>query len=267
MDYFSENIDHALRFVPVFVLVLFRLAGMAIFAPLFGSARVPKRVRGMLIVLIAFGMTGAVTQPVVLPQTPWELAVGIAGEMAFGLAMGMVMSFVFIAVQWAGEIIGQQMGFNLSEVFDPSMGAQGSIIGDAYFMLTLIVFLVIGGHRAMLKGVFASFKILPLLSLGVDEPLLHLIAALLMSATVLAIQLSAPMLVATLVVDLVLGLIGKSMPQMNVMTLGISLRTVVGIVIVFIGLGLSVEMIQGKLADYMVTMWDGWTTHPLPAPA
>jgi flagellar biosynthetic protein FliR len=174
----------------------------------------------------------------------------------------MVMSFVFIAVQWAGEIIGQQMGFNLSEVFDPSMGAQGSIIGDAYFMLTLVVFLAIGGHRAMLKGVFASFKILPLLSLGVNESLFHLLTALFMSTTVLAIQLAAPMLVATLVVDLVLGLIGKSMPQMNVMTLGITLRTVVGIVIVFVGLGLTVEMIQTRLMDYMMSMWDGWTTHP-----
>ena len=200
-----------------------------------------------------------------LPQTPWELAIGIGGEMAFGLAMGMVMSFVFIAVQWAGEIIGQQMGFNLSEVFDPSFGSQGSLIGDAYFMLTLVVFLLVGGHRAMLQGVYASFQILPLLSPGVDEPLLHMMAALFMSATVLAIQLAAPMLVATLVVDLVLGLIGKSMPAMNVMSMGLTLRTVVGIIVVFVGMGLTVQVIRVAVLDSMMKMWDGWTTaHPRP---
>jgi flagellar biosynthetic protein FliR len=253
-------LDRALQFVPVYLLVVFRLAGMALFAPLFGSARIPKRVRGMVVLIIALGMTGAVAQPVVLPDTPWALALGIGGEMAFGLAMGTIMSFVFIAVQWAGEIIGQQMGFNLSEVFDPSFGAQGSLIGDAYFMLTLVVFLIVGGHRAMLQGVFASFKILPLLSPGINEPLLHMMAALFMSATVLAIQLAAPMLVATLVVDLVLGMIGKTMPQMNVMTLGISLRTVVGIIVVFVGLALTVQVIRGAVLDSMMKVWDGWTT-------
>ncbi len=103
-------LDRALQFVPVFVLVVFRLAGMALFAPLFGSAKIPKRVRVMLVLILALGMTPAVTRPPVLPDTPWELAMGIGGEMAFGLAMGTVMSFVFIACQWAGEIIGQQIG-------------------------------------------------------------------------------------------------------------------------------------------------------------
>lgn len=257
----------ALQFVPVYVLVVFRLAGMAMFAPLFGSVRIPKRVRGMMVLIIALGMTPGITRPVVLPETPWALAVGIGGEMAFGLAMGTIMSMVFVACQWAGEIIGQQMGFNLSEVFDPSISAQGSLIGDAYFMLALVVFLVVGGHRAMLQGVFASFKILPLLSPGIDESLLHVLAALFMSSTVLAIQLAAPMLVATLVVDLVLGLIGKSMPQMNMMSLGISLRTVVGLVVVFVGLSLTVQVIRGAVLDSMMKVWDQWTTPRLAPPA
>ena len=135
----------------------------------------------------------------------WQVAIGIGGELAFGLAMGMVLSFVFIAVQWAGEMIGQQMGFNLSEVFDPQFGAQGSLIGDVYFMLTLVVFLIAGGHRAMLQGVHASFDVLPLLSLGIDQSLLDLMLQLFQAATMLAFRLAAPMLVTMLVVDLTLG--------------------------------------------------------------
>ena len=250
--------DDAIQFVPVYVLVVFRLAGMAMFAPLFGSARVPKRVRVMLVLILALGMTRSAPRPTVLPDTPWQLAVGIGGEMAFGLAMGTIMSLVFIACQWAGEIIGQQMGFNLSEVFDPTFGAQGSLIGDAYFMLALVVFLLVGGHRTMLAGVNASFKILPPLTPGINEPLLHLLAALFMSATVLALQLAAPMLVATLVVDLVLGILGKTMPQMNVMSLGLSLRTAVGAAVVFIGLGLTVQVIRGAVLESMLKVWDGW---------
>jgi flagellar biosynthesis protein FliR len=174
--------------------------------------------------------------------------------------MGMVMSFVFIAAQWAGEIIGQQMGFNLSEVFDPQFGAQGSLIGDLYFMLTTVVFLVIGGHRAMLMGVHRSFQVLPLLSLSVDRSLFHLIINLFSAATVLAIRLAAPVLVTMLVVDLVLGLIGKTMPQMNIMATALNLRSAIGIIVVVFGLTLSVNVMSKAVAESMVQIWAGWTT-------
>src|SRR4051812_29224388 len=159
-----------LQRVPVFALVLFRLAGMMLYAPLFGNSRIPRRVRTLLVIILALGICPTVKTPRI-PDTMWELAIGIAGEMAFGLAMGMVMSFTFIAAQWAGEMIGQQMGLNLGEVFDPQYGSQGSLIGDMYFMLALVVFLAVGGHRIMLLAVRQSFDVLPLLSLGVDKPL------------------------------------------------------------------------------------------------
>src|SRR5579864_7221566 len=99
------------------------------------------------------------------------------------------------------------MGLNLGEIIDPAYGAQASLVGDLYFMLTLVIFLTVGGHRAMLQGVHASFEKLPLLSLGINESLLHLLANLLEAATILAMRMAAPMLITMLVVDLVLGLI------------------------------------------------------------
>lgn len=253
-------LQSALQFVPVFVLVVFRLAGLTLYAPLFGSARIPRRVKALLILVLALGMARGVPVPRELPTTVWELTVGIAGEMAFGLAMGMVMSFVFVAIQWAGEIIGQQMGFNLSETFDPQFGAQGSLMGDLYFMLSLVVFLLVGGHRLMLEAVRASFDLLPLLSLGIDRPLLDLLVGLFEGATVLAFQLAAPMLVTMLVVDLALGLIGKTVPQMNVMATGLSLRSAVGIVVVIVGLTLTVRVMRESVARSMMDAWNGWTT-------
>ena len=243
-----------------FALVVFRLAGMMLFAPLFGSARVPRRVKGLLVVVLAMGVMGGIEKPAELPGDTWSLAVAIGGELAFGLAMGMVLSLVFIAAQWAGELIGQQMGLNLSEVFDPQFGAQGSVLGDMYFMLTLVVFLAIGGHHAMLQGVRDSFEHLPLASVGVDRPLFDTLAGLLQGATVLAIRLAAPMLVTMLVVDLVLGLVGKTMPQMNVMSAGLTLRSVVGMLIVIAGLSMTSGVIRDSVTEAMHTAYAGWTT-------
>ena len=246
-----------LQLVPTFVLVFFRLAGMMLFAPLFGSSRIPRRVRALLVLVLAMGVAPGVS-PAALPDNTWELAMAVGGEMAFGLAMGMALSLVFVAVQWAGEMIGQQMGLNLSEVFDPQFGASGSVLGELYFMLTLVVFLLIDGHHAMLRGVRDSFEALPLLTVGVDRGAFDTVVGLLGGATVLTIRLAAPILVTMLVVDLVLGLIGKTMPQMNVMSAGLTLRAVVGMLIVIVGLSLTSGVIWNAVERAMLQSRAGW---------
>jgi flagellar biosynthesis protein FliR len=256
------SVEQAIQFVPVFVLVFFRVAGLMIFAPLFGSDRIPRRVKLLLALVLALGLCPSIDEPVRLPETMWGLTLGIGGEMMFGLAMGMVLSFTFIAAQWAGEMIGQQMGINLGEVFDPQFGQSGSLVGNIYFMLTLVIFLLIGGHREMIRGVRMSFDSLPLLSLGVDLDLLETLFGLLQSCTTLAVQLAAPMLVTMLVVDLALGCIGKAMPQMNIMTAGLSLRSLLGIAVIVVGLSLTVAVIGGELNNAMEFVQVRWATPP-----
>jgi flagellar biosynthetic protein FliR len=246
-----------LVFVPTFVLAFFRIAGMMLFAPLFGSSRIPRRVRVMLALVLAMSITPSV-RPVMLPDTPWGLAAGIAGEMAFGFAMGMLQSFTFIAAQWAGEIIGQQMGLNLSSVFDPQFGAQGSVLGDMYFMLTLVIFLAVGGHHAMLLGLRDSFDAVPLLQLGVNAPLFDTLTGFLQAATMLALRLAAPMLVTMLIVDLALGLVGRIMPQMNVMAMGMSLRSALGLGVVILGLAMTNDALRDGLIDAMQSVRAHW---------
>lgn len=119
-----------IHLVPTFTLVFFRLAAMMLFAPLFGSSRIPRRLKVLMALILSAGLMGTIDPPATLPGNVWDLTVGIGGEMIFGLAMGLGLSMVFIAAQWAGEVIGQQMGFNLSETFDPQFGSHGSLIGD-----------------------------------------------------------------------------------------------------------------------------------------
>jgi len=251
--------EKLLQLLPVYVLVLFRVAAMMVFAPLLGSARIPKRLKALIACVLAFALAPAVAPPAALPANSWELAVGIGGEIVFGLAMGMILSFAFIAAQWAGEMIGQQMGLNLSETFDPQFGAQGSVIGDMYYMLTLVVFIAVDGHVAMIRGISNSFASLPLLSIGMNRPLLGTLVGLFQASTSLAVQLAAPVLVTLLVVDLSLGFIGKTVPQMNVMTAGVTLRSVVGLLVVILGIGLSSRVIGNALVLAMQRVFDGFS--------
>jgi flagellar biosynthesis protein FliR len=254
------SVEQLLQVVPTFVLVVFRVAGMMIFAPLFGSARIPKRIKAMFTLVLAMGMMAGVKAPSHLPATPWELALGIGGEMMFGLAIGTMVSLIFIAAQWAGEIIGQQMGLNAGEVFDPMYGGAGNLVGDLYQMMSLTIFLAIDGHHALIRGVRASFDSLPLLSVGINQSILDILIGLFQSTAMLALQLAAPILVTMLVVDLALGVIGKTMPQLNVMSMGLTIRAVVGVLVLVLGLSLTSDVIRHGLLDALDTMQQQWTT-------
>jgi flagellar biosynthetic protein FliR len=251
------SLQDALQFVPVFVLVFFRTAGLMLTAPFLGSAKIPKRVKVMLALVLAAGLMHRVKN-VHLPDNILQLSFGIGGELVFGMVMGLGLSLAFIAVTWAGEMMGQQMGMNIAETFDPQFGRGGSLVGDMYSMLTLITFLIIRGHHAMIQGLAASFDALPLLSVGMTKGLFQVFLGLLTSATVLAVKVASPMLVTMLVVDVALGMIGKSVPQINVMNAGLTLRSGLGIVVLIVGLMLTNEVMRGALFDSVATVTNVW---------
>lgn len=241
------SLEQAIQFVPSFVLVFFRLAGMMLTTPLFGSARIPRRLKVMLALVMTVGMMPGVAPPVQMPATSWEMTLGIAGELVFGLAIGMAVSLVFVAVNWAGDVIGQQMGLGIGAALDPQFGQSSSVVGDFYFFLALVIFLIINGHHALLRGVHTTFQTLPLLSIRMDFGLLDMIVGLLHGATALCIKLAAPILITMLAVDVVLGFLGKTLPQINVMSAGLPLRAMAGIAIIRLGIVATSNVIEYEL--------------------
>lgn len=245
------------QLVPAFVLAFFRIAGMMLSAPFFGSVLIPRRVKLYFALVLTVGIVPGLAVPVV-PDTTWELAAGIAGELLFGLAIGTALSFVFVAVHWAGEIIGQQIGFGMGAVFDPTMGQSGSVIGDLYFMFAMVIFLIIRGHIAFLRGVMETFEALPLLSATMTHGLLELVVGLLQGAMALAIQLAAPALLTMLLVDVVLGFLSKTIPQINVMTAGLSMRSVIGLLVLIAGVALTSDVLQNAMLGALETIRLAW---------
>jgi flagellar biosynthetic protein FliR len=232
--------------IPAFVLVFFRLAGMTLLTPIFGSPRIPWRLRIMIMLVLAMGICPSV-KPVALPEKSSDLAVAIVGEIAVGVALGMFMSFVFVGAQWAGELIGQQLGLEMGQVLSPQFGGEGSPIGGLYFWLTTVIFLAVGGHRAVLLGVRDSFDRLPILSLNVGPSLFDLGIGMFQTATILALRLAAPVLATVLAVDLAVGVIGRGVPQFNVLQVGLTARFVLGMAVLIAALMLADRVIEGAL--------------------
>src|SRR5688572_2590844 len=227
------------------------------FAPLIGAKQMPRRLRFMLAGLLALAMAGATPAPQ-WPASDWQLALGLGGELLFGLAMGLVLSLVFMAARFAGALAGQQMGFNLGGSFDPTTEMGSNPLGDVYFILCMFLFLMMDGHHAMMLGIRNSFEYLPPLSVAIDANLLEVLSGMVMSATTLAVRVAAPVCVAMLVVDLALGMIGRTIPQMNLMTIGLSLRSLAGLAIVILGLGLTAAVLSGAISDGLTLAEQLW---------
>lgn len=246
------NLD---RLVVGFVLTFFRVAGLMLTAPFFGSGRIPRRFKLMMALVMALAMmTSLNTLDWVLPQHLGQMVVGLIGELLFGMALGMIVSLVFIAAQWAGSMISHQIGLNMSEVLDPQFGAGGSIIGDLYFMLTTAAFLIVGGHRELIIGTHESLLRVPPLSLVFNQQLFGLVLDTVTAATLLAMRLAAPMFVTMIIVDVAMGCISKTIPQLNVMSAGMAIRSLLGVIVMYLGVPIVASVVAGDLESALIVV-------------
>ena len=230
-----------------FTLTFVRVAGLMLLAPLFGSARVPRRFKMMIALVMTIPMFNFDNSRVAMPTSTGHLVVGLLGELGLGLTLGMTVSLVFIAAQWSGQMIGQQIGFNLSETIDPQYGGGGMLVGDLSFMLATAIFLIIGGHRQLLIGTFESLQSMPPLSVRLDRDVLDVVIGFLTAATHVAIRLAAPIFVTMIIVDVAIGCISRTMPQLNVMSVGTAVRSVIGLGVLVVGIGVSASVILDEI--------------------
>ncbi|HEX7070206.1 MAG TPA: flagellar biosynthetic protein FliR, partial [Rhodothermales bacterium] len=153
------NPEYLIRVFLVFV----RISGFFLAAPFFGHASVPVRVRILLAVILAYALSGLVTSP--LParvEHSFGLMASVGIEALTGAALGFAAQFIFWAVQYAGELLGFQMGLSLAEVFDPSQGTNANPLGRLLGWIFLLAFLLFDGHHYVLTALVGSFQALPL---------------------------------------------------------------------------------------------------------
>ncbi len=218
------------RVITQAVFVGVRIGMLMVFAPFFGSLSVPARVKAALTVALT-----ALLYPVYAPHTldfnglNWCSVV--AGEVVVGLILGLTLTFVFEGAQLAGQMLGFQLGYSLVNVIDPQTQVDTPVLSTFQQAVVLLLFLQLGVHHWLLRGLAKSFEYLPpgvaRATPAATGELLHAAAAML----VVAVQIAAPALIATLLADIVLGLIGRASPQLPVLFMGLSVKALVGFLV------------------------------------
>jgi len=209
------------------VTVGVRLGTLMTFAPFFGSNAISARVKAGLTLLLT-ALVYPLCAPRIAAGNALEFVQIVFGEALIGLAMASCMQFVFEGVRLAGQLLGFQIGFSLVNVIDPQTNVDTPVLSTLHETVTLLVFFRLSVDHWMLRALVKSFEYAPPGSITVSSAALRHLLVIAVKMFCIGAEIAAPVLAATLLIDLVLGLIAKVAPQVPVLFLGMSVKSLVG---------------------------------------
>lgn len=206
-------------------------------APVFGGTAAPTSLKIVLSVTMALVLLPIVSIPGTVG--PGQLTFVIAREVAIGLALAMAVRVLIAGAELAGQLAGFQLGLSFAAIVDPQTGVRSNVLAMMNGMLALFTFFGINGHHMMIRALARSYTELPIGTGGLDGSLAALVSRMFGLIFLLGAQLAAPLVIVLVVVELVLGLIVRAAPAMNLMVIGFPLRLLVGLM----ALAISVQLV------------------------
>ncbi len=246
----------------LFLLVFSRWAGMVMIAPVFGARGVP----GMVKLGLAASLT-VVLFPLVLaegPVIPGELLplVGIIiKEVLVGLALGFIINLVTAIMQGAGQLIDFQLGFHMGNTVDPINGMQSPMTGSFLMVLTTMLLLATNSHHYIIAAMVRSYEFLPInpgaLSYGVAFYI-----KVTAKVIALSLQIAMPVFGALFLADFGVGLLSKTVPQLNMFSVIFPVKIIFGITLLFLMIpffGESVSQVFDTTMQWVFELLRGWS--------
>jgi flagellar biosynthetic protein FliR len=245
----------------LFVLVLTRVSGLFAMAPVLNSPDTPIQYRALL--AFAFTLTimpmmwfANVPEPDTLPA----FVIMIAAELFIGLAMGFGLYILFTGISLTGELVGHVGGLQASQIFDPVSGDQVPLMSRAYQYLAITVFALIGGLNVLVTSLLDTFKTIDVGTIGFQPHVVYSMVVILSMSFNLALRIAAPVLVATLISMFVMGLLGKTLPQLNLMSVGFGVNSMVMLIVFCLTLGTGMWCFQERIGDVFEVLVAGLHT-------
>ena len=240
----------------VFMLVLGRVGGVVLIAPVFSAVAVPGPIRAFIAVALAMLVTPTQVGEVVAPTSLVDCALAIGIELLIGLALGLGATLLIAGMQLAGQLMAQASGLSLAEVFDPGLDANVPVLSQFLSMFTLVIYLLIGGHRWLMAGLLNTFTTLPLGSGRLPDSVADALVTLLTESFSLGVRAAAPLVIALLLATLVLGLVGRTLPQLNILSIGFGPNAIIAFSMLALLLGTIAWLFEDRMETAIVLMLD-----------
>ncbi len=234
------------RFLSAMVLVIVRLSGLMIFAPVFSSDAIPARVKVVFVLAVSFLLAPVVSA---LPLAHVELGVmPVLGELAVGFVFGLGLSLLNEILLFTGQLLGFQFSFSLVNLLDPNSQIQTPLLGQMFTLLGTLVVLGAGLHRTMLLAFLRSFRDAPVGDLFFNAHAGLAMVTAMSGVFFASLQLAAPVMAATLLVEVVISVVGKLSPQLPVMMIAVPAKTMLGYVVLIGSLALWPRFLESRFS-------------------
>ncbi|MDA8335210.1 MAG: flagellar biosynthetic protein FliR [Peptococcaceae bacterium] len=232
-----------------FILILIRVSTFLMAAPFFSMQFIPGRVRLGLALALSVALFPFVAG--VSPNVPggiWGYALAAVSEAGVGLGLGYAAGFVFTAITVAGQYMDLQTGFAMANLVDPSTNLNTTILAQFLYFLGMVIYLDSGGQLLLIADLARSYQLVPLAAAGLTGVATRELVRIFAQMFVLALQMAAPLVAVLLIIELVLGFLGRAAPQVNVFMLSFSINVAAGLI--------TLAIILPMLAAYMTHLFD-----------
>lgn len=239
-----------------FILILTRISAFFVVLPIFGSEIAPMSIKVAAVVFLSIFFSFFTAQPINAGQlTALQAGLLVAGEAIYGLALGLIANCIFSVVRLAGRIIEQQMGLDMAAVVDPITGEPGDPLSVLVEIIFIVLFLAANGHHLLLMVISRS---LSAFAPGTAPTLPVILDAVVKSGSIMfiaALRLAAPMLAAFLLIIIIIAVLARIVPEMDILFFSFPLR---------VGFGLFITAVFLPLIGSFVTEFAGWMGKLLP---
>jgi flagellar biosynthetic protein FliR len=230
--------------VLAFFLVLARISPLFVLAPLFSSRMVPPRVRSVVAVGLAIGLSPVVGADVHLPTGIGSIGSLLAKELLVGGAFAYALAATFAALAVAGSFLDTTIGFSYGSLVDPVNGNQSAILSTAYSMIGLMVFIAIGGDAWVIRGLARTYDVVGLTDFPSLAHIVHGASGAFVQVFTSAFEVAGPVLIALILTDTAFGMVTRVVPTLNAFQVAVPAKVVLGLLLV----GASMPFVAGWLS-------------------
>lgn len=212
------------------LLVFLRMLGFFTIVPIFFPKGFPNIAKAPLILVISYILMPGINYSELNITSNLALIALVANELITGLTLGFVTNLVFFSIRMAGQFIDVQIGFSMINLFDPSTNSNTTLLENLMYWCSLILFFLVDGHHMLIRALVESYKAISLGSFLLSPESFTLILKAFTEFFALGLKIAIPLVLIILITDIVLGLIGRTVPNLNLMILGLPIKILVGLI-------------------------------------
>jgi len=227
-DFINKNISN-------FLIIFTRLSGLFLITPIFGRRNIPVYTKLGFAFFMSF-IALPMLSDFKMEDNLILYALILIKEFLIGLTIGFITFVSFSSIYLAGQFLDLQMGFGIVNILDFQNNFQVPLLANFLYIMAILIYFITNGHYYILKAIIDSFKYIPVGYFVVNDNLMHSISQSFINMFVIGFKISIPVLLVTLLSDVVMGILSRFIPQLNVFMMGIPFKIVIGIIVLFLTL-------------------------------